>query len=346
MSNILGIIIILMYIFAMFHMLGYIYIYYTNVEIHYTKSLIIGVLLYYSIFYVIYIPIQFTNKSLTLLSVLWGLVSLGVIIGYVYLCQKKKNQRHNAFQFIGFSENKYYYIIILTIIILFVFRSMKTTINYSLLDSSFYNSGINNMVYSGTLNYYDGYTGTIIDTSAFKTIRLYEVHIATISTLFNVHPLIVINRVMGILEIVGNMFIVLLIFKEILINYKKIIVALVIYLFININMCGSIYTASSFLFYRLAETKSITANITLPLVVLICIYIYKKPDNRINWYMLFVVSLLGVAINDSALFLLPACIIVNLILLPLMYKKIVYIKNIVLILLPCIFYIFLYVGVA
>lgn len=322
MNNYFGVFVALLYMFVMFFCMGNIIntVFHLNTNIG-GQLLFYGGAAYFLIFSAIYIPIQFTTKNFNALVIIWYIVSALIIAVYAAMCilYRKKMLR----SFFRLDRRRCIFLgVLIVLAAVEIIYSMKITRYTSDLDSSTYNGIINIFASTGSLTIRDPYTGEIVDYwSNFKSIMPYEAYAATLSVMFKIHPLIVVNRVMGIFEITANLMIVVLIAKKFLGMAETLAAAALVFL-LNISMsAGTIYTSSAFLFYRLAEPKSITANVILPLIWLDVIYLYDGTKRREAWGLLFLTVLAGLLINDSAIFLVPACLFILLVPLILYQRK-------------------------
>lgn len=335
MNSYFGVMIVLIYMFLMFSAMGSIVCGLFRFRADFGMKLIYGGAIYFLLFSLVYIPIQFTAALLKPVVIIWICISVLVFAGYTVFCVADRRR---------LAENiprwkKQDWIIAAGFVALALFEiifSMSITRYTSNLDSAHYNGLINSFVYRGTLDYCDPYTGIGGRLDAFKTVMVYEVHAATLASMFHIHPLIIVNRVMGIYEIAANLIIVALIAKQFFKEPYKILLAAALVFLVSFAMSGgTVYTGAAFLFYRLGEAKSITANITLPLIWLVAGYLFTRPGDREIWILLLLVTVAALLINDSALFLVPVCLVIVLLPLIIYHRKRSVLLHSLLCLVPC-----------
>ena len=110
---------------------------------------------------------------------------------------------------------------------------------------------------------------------------------------------------------------IFLIARKLLKNSKKAICVMGLVFYINLFM-NTIYTSANFLFYRLGEAKSLTANTTIPLLLLFICYIYDDFNNKAYWIVLYMTVIIGLLVNDTAMILIPTTLLT--LLLPINLK--------------------------
>ena len=178
----------------------------------------------------------------------------------------------------------------------------------SIWDTSQYIGQISTAVYTNTMNQYEPYSGKIISSFNWKDcFVVYEMHSAAICRLFHIHPLIFIHRILANIEIVLVSVIyyniAMLLLRQ---DKKKANMALVLMTVINL-FSYSLFTWSGFLFIRTAESKSMLANVILPLLLLWVVYIVKEKENRI-YILLFGTVAMGLGISKSGTFVIAAAL--------------------------------------
>lgn len=304
----------------------------------------------------IYIPIQFTNKSLSLFSTITWVISVFlVLIMLILLIQSTKYQNAGKnISFITYIKNKIkscsqaitwkdmlWAVFFVCFFIFLIFYTNYITFYASGYDSSYYHGIISSSVETGVLNANEPYTGSVTSYSLFNQIMFFESFAAVISKMFSIHPLIVVNRVVGICEVLAYHYMIFLLARKLLRNSKKAICVMVCVFYINLFM-NTIYTPANFLFYRLGESKSLTANITLPLLLLLVCYIYDNATKWCYWMALYMTIIVGLFVNDTAMILIPT--ILFALLLPINIKiknKNVIVRSIICFI-PCAVFILLY----
>lgn len=332
MNSYFGVFIVLLYLLIMFCSMGYVYdkVFRMNLD-KYMKP-ICGAVVYFFILAMIYIPIQFTNKSLRLFSVMsWGISAWLLLAALVVFGQstKYRNAEKNI-SHITCIKNKLkscsqantwkdmlWSVLFVCFFIFLVFYTINITFYASGYDSSYYHGIINSTVETGLLNANEPYTGSATSYSMFNQIMFYESFVAVISKMFSIHSLIVINRVVGICEVLAYHYMIFLIARKLLKNSKKAICVMGIVFYINLFM-NTIYTSANFLFYRLGEAKSLTANTTIPLLLLFICYIYDDFNNKAYWIVLYMTVIIGLLVNDTAMILIPTTLLT--LLLPINLK--------------------------
>lgn len=356
MNSYFGVFVVIAYLVNMFICTGYIVDNVLGLKMDRFFRPVFGAVVYFFILAIVYIPIQFTNKSLSLFSNIIIVISIGFLVCgllFIRLTVRQYIQRNELAtkdivlskinsKIKTFSINRMIWIIVFVSFYIFlIYYTVDITHYASYYDNSYYNGIINSTVESGLLNTKEPYVGCDVSYPIFNQIMLYESFVAAISKIFSIHPLIVVNRVIGICEVLANSYIIFLIARKLLNDYKKAICTVGLVFYINTYM-NTIYTSSNFLFYRLAEAKSITANITIPLLILISCYIIENKFKQSNWICLYMAIIVGLMANNTAMILIPTTLFALLVPINLKTRNIVTIINSVLCFVPCLIFIVLY----
>lgn len=356
MNSYFGVFVVIAYLVSMFICTGYIVDNVFGLKMDRFFRPVFGAVVYFFILALVYIPIQFTNKSLSLFSNILIVISIGFLVCGLLLIGLSVRQdiQRNGLSIKGsilsklnskiktISLNRMIWVIVfVSFFIYLIYYTIDITHYSSYYDNSYYNGIINSTVESGLLNVNEPYRGCDMSHTTFDQIMLYESFVATISKVFSIHPLIVVNRVIGICEVLTNSYIIFLIAIKLFKDYKKAICTVGLVFYINTYM-NTIYTSANFLFYRLAETKSITANITVPLLILISCYIIENKFKQSIWICLYMAIIVGLMVNDTAMILIPATLFALLVPINLKARNIVTVINSVLCFVPCLIFIVLY----
>lgn len=137
----------------------------------------------------------------------------------------------------------------------------------------------------------------------------YSIFCAAISKMVDIHPAILMHTVFPLFLITLAYIVYYLtakkLFKE---DMRKIGVFMVLVCLINIFGNYSIYTASSFLLFRIWQGKAIMAAILLPFILYLCMRVMWKSGTKADWILLFItmiatctVTSLGVALGGILL---------------------------------------------
>lgn len=357
MDSYFGVFVVIAYLVSMFICTGYIVDNVFGLKMDRFFRPVFGAVVYFFILAIVYIPIQFTNKSLSLFSNILIVISIGFLVCGLLLIGLPVRQhiQSNVFaikdiilskinsKIKTISINRMIWIIVFVSFFIFlIYYTVDITYYASYYDSSYYNGIINSTVESGLLNTKEPYLGNDSTYTVFNQFMLYESFVAAISKIFSIHPLIVVNRVIGICEVLANSYIFFLIARKLFKDYKKAICTAGLVFYINTYM-NTIYTSANFLFYRLAEAKSITANITVPLLILISCYIFENKFKQSNWTCLYMISVVGLMINDTAMILIPATLFALLVPINIKAKNMITVINSAISFLPCLVFVLFYV---
>ena len=201
-------------------------------------------------------------------------------------------------------------------------------------DTSYYNGHAINALYTDTIYQYDARTGVYVGTESYVH-DCYPMLIAVLAKVFAMHPLVVVNRVLACLEILFMNLIVYEIARRLTDGRRDIANWTVgIHAAMSILSYEFTDTAEYYLWQRTAESKSMLANLYLPLTLLALTLLAKELDNKRNWLILGSVVLAGVTMSISGIFILTAMVGVGLLAILIVQKKWRYLINAVLCVIP------------
>lgn len=295
---------------------------------------ILGYIFVFLCFQVVSVPMQLLKSSLSLTTYVY-LVALIVAFLFLRWLFKKNHVEKEKILY------KEYYV--LTVIIVIQWALLLYNMCYgSLWDTGQYIGEISAAVYTDTMNQYEPFSGKTVSLFNWKDcFVVYQMHSAALCKLFHIHPMIFVHRILANIEITFVYIIyyniALLLFCQ---DRKKTNIALILMTVINL-FSYSLFTWSGFLFIRTAESKSMLANVILPLLLLWVVYIVKEKDDRI-YILLFGTVVMGLGISKSGTFVIPAALALYAI--PVLRRDSFW--SIVLkfgvCFLPCILYVFIY----
>ncbi len=203
---------------------------------------------------------------------------------------------------------------------------MRLRLQISDGDDAFYIATANATNVSGTMNLIQPYTGFFTDNlDARHAFASAPVWLAFLSRMTGIHAAVMGHSVLSLVLILLHYFIVLemggLFFSEK--KYQKYLFASIVALF-NIYGYVSIYTAQTFFLTRTWQGKSIFANLFLPALLLILLWlgdVEKKVKNINLYYVLAGIAILGAtAMTTMGVFMMPMVFMIGIILLAI-YKK-------------------------
>lgn len=283
-----------------------------------------GFLLCQILFSLIEVPMACYEQPLSLVTLIWGIVLIVLVLASIILAVKKKMYLEviNSQIITCLKSDSLCWIAIIGIITVQIGFHVLNGHYGSYLDSSTYNGWIITALHTDTIFQYNPHTGLIGEIGKTRFLASYEMYAAAICAMTKMHPLIFINQVMSILEIIFYNVICLEIFKILFSDkIKNIVWALGFLCTFNLATSSATGTPASFLFLRTAESKSMLANIILPMIILEMCYLYFDEIKGMWWIFLFVILFAGCAIGNSGIFVPPVAAILGLISLFLVKNK-------------------------
>ena len=282
-------------------------------------KIIVGFFVYYLCFQLIALPLKTMLCSLTLLTVLWIIVCIGILI--IYGIKQGAKRKCNKIKKLEWKN-----LINLGMIGLFsliAFQILVINLNQyegSLADEAFYIGTVLQDVETDTIEQYNPYTGEKnekLDTEYYLETNL--THSAVICKLFKIAPLIERRTVMTSVVIILANLVIYEIGRQLLNKNIKEVLWFMVFYFGMMFLSNSIYNSGSFYLYRTNEGKTILANIILPVTYLFFAKIQKSWIEKENWILMFVMIVAGYGLNMSMMFIEP--IVLTCLFIPLAISK-------------------------
>lgn len=302
-------------------------------RISFSGTLLSGFFLYHVVFQVIAIPVMFAQMPLSVLTGIWtgvaGILMIWSAIRYGRLWWNTAGERIRDLT--GRDLWKW-----IPLMVLGAHVVLASVIYVSFWDATYYVGQVSFSVYTDTINLIDPLSGDFLQTFDLKhCLATYHVNDAVFCQLFRIPPLVETKTVMVIVIAAltnllyyqaGNYFF-----------YKKSnAVAIFMVLALLANVCTySAYTASGFLMFRTYEGKAITANLSIPAILLLLLRLHRGEEKKKIWYQLFLVSWGAVAIASSAMFLIPTALAAGLIPYCIRKRRLLLLGKTLLVMLPC-----------
>lgn len=332
MDSVIGIIIAFSVLSGIFYIFGNMYTFLFQKRESIACQWLIGFVMCLSLFAIVDIPLETIGVSFQTLA--YGFLGVGIaaiaICIALYIMNTKKNGRAKIKPLDTFA------MIFLILIMIQVIYGMYNSIYTSYMDTAYYNGNTMNAVYTNTMYEYSPYTG-VYEPGRIQQNDSYSMLIAVLAQLFCMHPLVMINRIFGMIEIVAVNIIIYEIAYRLSESNKQIAVCTVaIHAVMSIMTWQASSINEAFLWTRMAESKSMLANIYLPLVLLGLIIIAKKIDEKYGWILLGLFVFAGAAMSLSGIFMILAMLGVGLLAILIYHLKAKYFLYAFLCAIPCI----------
>lgn len=261
---------------------------------------LLGFVLFLSVFAVVDLPIEQIKTAFHTLVYSEAAVFLILItVAAIWYTREKRKGTKNVWK-----KPDTVMIIFFILIVVQVVYGMNNRVYASYYDTSYYNGHALNAIYTDTMYEYSPYTGVYVG-DATEWNDSYPMLIAVLAKCFAMHPLVVINRVIGILEIVaGSLVIYEIAFR--LSDAKRTVAVWTVGIHAGMSLlCWELPELNEyFLWVRMAESKSMLANVYLPLVLLALIMIAQETENKYNWYVMAIIVFAGVSMSLSGIFMI------------------------------------------
>lgn len=304
MNSIVGVVITFMVISMSFFLLGHCFCSLFQKKEEPVFQVLLGAVLFLAVFSVVELPIEKLNLPFHVLVYAEGFVFAALLMACVVYCVRKG--KFNIPE--KWTVPDAMTILLLFLIILQVVYGMNNGIRINGFDTSYYNGHAVNAIYTDTMYQYSARSGEYIGKERY-VYDAYPMLIAFLSKIFFMHPLVMVNRVFASMEIVLMNLIVYEIAYRLSAGRKNIA-----------NWTVGIHAGMSILCYefdegkgfylwqRTAESKSMLANIYLPLALLAMILLAQGLEQLYHWLILGLIAFVGVSLSISGIFILSAMI--------------------------------------
>lgn len=291
-----------------------------------------GFVIFLSLFAIVDIPLETMEVTFQTLVNVFLAVCLGTIAVCATICIRSRKKYRRA----EIKPLDTFTMIFIILIVIQVIYGMYNSIYTSYMDTAYYNGNTMNAIYTNTMYEYSPYTGLYAPESIEQNDS-YSMLIAVLARLFCMHPLVMINRIFGIIEIVAVNIIIYEIAYRLSESNKQVAVCTVaLHAVMSIMTWQASSINEAFLWTRMAESKSMLANIYLPLVLLGLIIVAKKIDQKYGWILLGLFVFAGSAMSLSGIFMIFAMLGVGLFAIFIYHPRTRYFLYAVFCAMPCI----------
>ncbi len=302
---------------------------------------VVGFFTYYCLFELVCLPMVLRWQPLSRLSHLWaGIVAAVVILSAVLNWKLWKSK---LFELSKFLRTHYQFTFLSAVVVVIELVVIIHAYQFT-LDAAFYVAEVTTSLETNMLDIYDPYTGMWMDHFEMRYFfQTYPLNDAVMCYLTGIHPLLWTKTIMEAVCILLSNCVSYLIGKRLFMKkvgtkpsepsegqngffdmgdyftpYNKI----ALFLFFSGMLhffYTTIYTSSAFYTTRTYEGKALVANVVIP--VIFWLYLKLLQDHRKNryWALLFLVSVGGAVLSNSANMLVPASLFVFGV--PLFFQK-------------------------
>lgn len=251
----------------------------------------------------------------------------------VYLVRTGKNK--GGFRMIRYPVCDVWLLLFVVLLVVQIWYGMGNQLYVSRYDTSYYNGNAINALYTDTMYQYDAYTGVYVG-KAVAWHDSYSMLVAFLAKLLFMHPLVVVNRIMGVIEIVAANLAVYEIALRLSKGNRAVTVwTAIIRALISVQCWNLGEVPGYYLWTRMAESKSMLANVYLPLAVLAIVLAAEETEKKQCWIILGVFGFAGATMSMSGVFMIPMLLGVGLLPVLLRWKKLKFWGYAVLSVLPC-----------
>ncbi len=285
-------------------------------------NLIVGYIIQFASFELIYVPMYFTKMSFQVVLYTWSTFLL--ILSIISLITNRKRFKKIMKETVEMIKNAPK--MLTTIFCLFLALQTAVPMLYRQKidpDDAFYLATINTTIETNSLFEYNAYDGSQYTQMPLRySLSGLQIYFATLSQILKIHPAILIHTIWPSIIIPLEFMLYGFIGKRLFNNNKEKTMYFLIFLSI-IYMFGafSVYTNFSFFAYRSWQGKALIGNLVLPMIWL-C-YFYCTENNKwMDWLVLFCSMITACFVTEMGVFLAPFALGILAILDAIQNKKI------------------------
>lgn len=274
-----------------------------NSELKFTTAVLVGFFAYYSLFFVVAVPVMKMFRPLSLLCKIWVPITIVITVISVILCHRLWYE-----SFVRISEKiKAHPLIFISILAIVGVQIFIVTSSYNFtLDASYYVAGVATNVETNMINVYDPFTGAWQDHFEMRYFfATYPVSDAVWCYITGIPALVWTKSVMAVVTIVLTNMIYYMIAGELFLGKAKEQVLMLFFVMLMNLMFVTIYTSSLFLFTRTYEGKAIVGNLSIMAVLYMFILYVKEKRPCKYWLLLFLICFGSTTVSSSANMLIP-----------------------------------------
>ncbi|MEG0251926.1 MAG: DUF6077 domain-containing protein [Christensenellaceae bacterium] len=267
-------------------------------------SFLFGFVAMLSIYELLALPMTFLKLPLQTLTISWACVVVGLCIVSACLTHKDFSKTWNHLK----SNLKALpWLAILVIVLVILQAAVLTLFMHTDDDDAFYVGTAATALQTNTIYEFNPYTGELLPyIEPNYILSLFPVFCAVLSSLTGVHVAIFMHTILPAVLIPLSYFVYYEIGKELFHKDKqKTFLFLFFVCIVNIFGYVSIYTASTFLLFRIWQGKAILASILLPFIFLLSMRTMLHKAARADWIFLFLTMIASATVSSMGIFLAP-----------------------------------------
>lgn len=309
-----------------------------------TWALVLGFFTYFALFQVLYLPCMALKLRLSVMGTAWLVFCLGAGVLAAVLCRKmwgvaflagcRRKRRHKGQLLLAA-----FTLLLLAFQIYYMVRY-----GYNGYDTQYYIGAVGTSVHTDSMFVYNAVTGMKEKALPLRyAMSGFYMNWALWCQAFHLTPVLFMRYTVGALcALLANS--VLYELGRLFFDKKKAENGCwMVMIGIGLNFFfRTMYTTSEFLLLRSYEAKAYCANVVLPALFLVCMWIWKKRDHRKWWIYLGILTAAADTVSMSALTTAPALVGGLLLGRVLTKKGQRRIGSLILCLLPCVLYLGVY----
>lgn len=278
----------------------------------FSLAILSGFFFYHLLFSLVALPCILAQQTLTTLMHLWLPLLSAVLIASLRLCLRtvftESRQRLSAAADCFKTPKSLILPTVAAICILFILY-LSVCSYYVGWDTAFYVRTTLHAVENDSMYTLDAATGTASSVLSLRyALSPFYMNSAIACRLLDLHPLLVQNLTDGSVCVLLAFAVIyrigLLAFRG---DRQKCCVVIIFAAILHVSH-ASVFSSSDFLLLRSYEAKAYCSNIVLPFIGYMMVCLWKEPDKRNNWMLLFLGTAASIPVSMSSLLTVPVLV--------------------------------------
>ena len=264
-------------------------------------ALLMGYLLYFSVFEFLAVPMTLKWVKLSTLSHIWAVLLAACFLAACLFLHRV--WREQLARIKGIFRKHSWLLLLVAAVVVFQCLLVAAYQDGS-ADATHYIGTVSTSVYTDTLARYDPLTGSLQRYFNLRyDLSAYPMNNAVWCVLLGIHPMVQAKVVMSVINMLMINLLVYQIGKSLFQGDEKKADLMVLFVCLMQLFSFSIYTTGTFGFMRVYEGKALLANISIPaaLLVSISLWMEEKGRNTAAWILLFLASVSALTFSGSSI---------------------------------------------
>lgn len=285
-----------------------------------SEKIIYGFFTYFICFQIVAMPLVWLKRTVTEVSILWGLIVLAVTS--ILIGTKGKNLKRDMGKAVGLVREKKVLILMTAVVVEITCFSVLQS--YNGWDTVYYIGNMESALETNHFFFYDGFAGTKLEfLNLHEALSMFYVHFIVMGRIFHVNARIMAFYGMRALCVLLAAMIVYCFGRRLLRGDEKkaayLVMAWLAFGFLEMVL----HATSFFLFVRGYEAKGFAANVVIPAVLYAILGLIQDCSKRRRWVELGLAVFASVPISLTNLVVVPCAVAIMALVIMIQKRNII-----------------------